>query len=251
MSGLPEIIDDNLELIDGATEADVAWAKVQAAPTTFQPGEKFEYNQTNYVVIGKIIEKLTGKPFSDFVRDRQFSKAKMRQTRFAATEEASAAARPEAAQLYTYVKLLTKDMKTVGVEQSKTLLERKEPWKKLVLPAGGIQTTSADLAKWVIALQKLKLVKKNSLDELWKPQPQKDGTIRGMNKTINGYGLGWPSVRRAAHPGIAATGGARAVIFIYPKDDLTVIVLTNMMGASPEKFADKIASAYMPELKFE
>jgi CubicO group peptidase (beta-lactamase class C family) len=245
MSGLPEIVDDNLRLIDGA-ESDVAWAKVQELPLDFPPGEQFDYTQTNYVLLGKIIEKITGESFSDFVRERQFDKVRMKRTSFAETAGVAANANPQAAQLYTYLTLLTKGTKTIGVERSKVPLARIEPWKEFSLPAGGVQTTSTDLAKWVIALHKLKLLKKNSLERLWKPEPQKDGSYRGFTATINGYGLGWPSIRRSAHPAITPIGGERAAIFIYPEDHLTVIVLTNLLGASPQKFVDKIASIYLP-----
>jgi CubicO group peptidase (beta-lactamase class C family) len=142
-------------------------------------------------------------------------------------------------------------MKTVGVERSAVPFVRHEPWTEIVFPAGGVRTTSTDLAKWAIALQKQKLVNKDSLEQLWKPQPQQDGTYRGFGSTINGYGLGWPSARRAAHPAITPVGGARAAIFIYPEDDLTIVVLTNLMGASPEKFVDKIASLYIPGFAIE
>jgi CubicO group peptidase (beta-lactamase class C family) len=250
MSGLPEIVDDNLRLIDGA-EPDIAWAKVLKLPLDFPPGEKFDYTQTNYVVLGKIIEKLRGESFSNFVRDRQFDKARMKRTSFADTSGVAANASPQVAQLYTYLTLLTQGTKTIGVERSKVPLVRNEPWTESLLPAGGIQTTSTDLAKWVIALQKLKVVKKSSLEQLWKPQPQKDGSYRGFNAMINGYGLGWPSARRSAHPAITPIGGERSAIFIYPEDDLTVIVLTNLLGASPQKFVDQIASAYVPDLIIE
>lgn len=82
MSGLAEISDDNLRLIDGA-EPDAAWAKVQELPLKSSPGTKFAYTQTNYVVMGKIIEKITGKSYADFVRDRQFDAVGMKRTRFA------------------------------------------------------------------------------------------------------------------------------------------------------------------------
>jgi CubicO group peptidase (beta-lactamase class C family) len=243
VSGLPEIVDDNVRTRDGASP-DVAWAKVQELPLKFTPGTKFEYTQTNYVVIGKIVEKITGKRYSDFVRTRQFDPVGMKHTSFAGP----ANIQPRAAPLYTHVTLRIEDMKTVGVERSKVPFLRHEPFSEYVYPAGGIQTTSTDLAKWAIAVQKLKLVDKNSLEQLWKPQTLADGTIRGMNATINGYGLGWPSIRRAAHAPIALTGGARATVFIYPDDDLTIVVLTNLMGAAPEKFVDKIASLYIPDM---
>ncbi|WP_172448482.1 serine hydrolase domain-containing protein [Caulobacter mirabilis] len=245
MSGLPEIADDNLRLLDGAAP-DAAWAKVQALPLKSSPGVKFDYTQTNYVVIGKIIETITGRSYADFVRDRQFDAAGMKRTRFA--EVSGAGARPEAAALYTHLTLRVEGMKTVGVDRSKAPFVRHEPWTEILYPAGGVQTTSTDLAKWTIALQKRRLVNRDGLERLWKPQPQQDGTYRGFGSTITGYGLGWPSIRRADHPAVTPVGGARAAVFIYPEDDLTIVVLTNLMGASPEKFVDKIASLYIPGL---
>lgn len=244
-SGLPEIADDNVRLLDGAAP-DAAWAKVQTLPLKLSPGTKFDYSQTNYVAMGKIIEKITGESYADFVRDRQFDVVGMKRTRFA--DVTGAKARPQAATLYTHLTLRIEGMKTVGVERSKLPFARHEPWTEIVFPAGGVRTTSADLAKWVIALQKQKLVSKDGLQQLWKPQPQADGTYRGFGSTINGYGLGWPSARRADHPAITPVGGARAAIFIYPGDDLSIVVLTNLMGASPEKFVDKIAARYIPGL---
>lgn len=242
-SGLPEIIDDNVRLIDGATP-DAAWAKVQELPLKYAPGEKFDYSQTNYVAMDKIIAKLAGKSFSDFVRDRQFNLAGMKRSGFGDPAHVTA----HTASLYTYLKLQIQGTETVGAERSKDLLSRTELLPEYMRPAGGIKSTATDLAKWAVALQKLKFVNKASLEQLWTPQPQKDGTYRGFDRTINGYGLGWPSARRTAHPAITPVGGARAAMFIYPNDDLTVIVLTNLMGASPQAFIDKIAAIYIPDL---
>lgn len=245
-SGLPEIVDDNLRALDGAPP-EIAWMKVQELPLDFPPGTRFDYTQTNYVAIGKIIEKITGKPFSEFVRERQFDVAGMKQSRYAATSPAQ----PQTAALYTYMTLLTQGTKTVGVERSKVPLLRHEVWSSYWHATGGVQTTSTDLAKWVIALQKLSLINSNSLEQLPKPQRLKDGTSRGFNASVNGYGLGWPTVQRPVHPAIALIGGERAAVFIYPDADLSVIVLTNLMGASPQKFIDRIAALYIPGLGVE
>lgn len=242
-SGLAEIVDDNVRLIDGA-EPDAAWAKVQELPLKFSPGARFSYTQTNYVVIGKIIEKLTSESFSDFVRDRQFKVAGMGRTGFGNAAEIA----PNVASQYTFLRLLTEGTKTVGAERSKALLARHEAWPEYLRPAAGIQATSTDLAAWVIALQKLKLINANNLEQLWTANPLQDGSYGGFSRVINGYALGWPSARRAAHPAFTPVGGERAAMFVYPNDDLTVIVLTNLMGASPQNFIDEIASLYKSDL---
>jgi len=54
---------------DNETEA---WAAVQKMPLQFAPGVRFSYNQTNYLLLGKIIHSLSGKSFPDFIAERQF-----------------------------------------------------------------------------------------------------------------------------------------------------------------------------------
>lgn len=243
MAGLPDIIDDNTRLLDGASPAQ-AWDKVQKLPLKFAPGTQYAYSQTGYVLLGRIIEKLAGQPFADFVRERQFKPARMTSTRLGQGTDGS----PQLATLYTFLRLRVEDMKTVGAVREPQRFERHESWPDYLHPAGGVQSTATELAAWVMALQAHRLVSAESLAQLWRPQALPDGSYRGFSKTINGYGLGWPVVRRPMHPAIAPVGGARAALFIYPNDDLTVIVLTNLMGASPERFVDRIASIYVPGL---
>jgi CubicO group peptidase (beta-lactamase class C family) len=78
-SGLPDIWDNDARQID---YDDVAWAKVLGMPVQFAPGERFQYTQTNYILLGKIINKLSGEPFTDFIRDRQFNVVGMPHTGF-------------------------------------------------------------------------------------------------------------------------------------------------------------------------
>jgi hypothetical protein len=43
---------------------------------------------------------------------------------------------------------------------------------------------------------------------------------------------------------VASIGGGRAAIVVYPEDDITVILLTNLTGCAPEEMADVIAGYY-------
>jgi len=71
VSGLPNIIDSKENPIGDGSDAS-AWATVKTLPLEFPAGERFKYNQTGYVIIGKIIDKLSGQPFARFIEDRQF-----------------------------------------------------------------------------------------------------------------------------------------------------------------------------------
>ena len=84
-SGLPEIMaygaDSSVGLV--AADEDAAWAVVHAAPMEFEPGRGYNYVQTNYALLGKVIDRLSGKPFVDFIAERQFDVAGMIHTRYA------------------------------------------------------------------------------------------------------------------------------------------------------------------------
>jgi CubicO group peptidase (beta-lactamase class C family) len=76
-----------------------------------------------------------------------------------------------------------------------------------------------------------------------------NGKTEGFGNLLNGYAIGWFAVTRPNHPAVASVGGGRSAIFIYPKENLSIIVLTNLQGASPENFIDDIAKYYFDKNK--
>jgi CubicO group peptidase (beta-lactamase class C family) len=116
--------------------------------------------------------------------------------------------------------------------------------------AAGVQSTATDLANWIIALKSGKLLKDPaSIDLMWKPAILANGKIGGFNRLTNGYALGWPTITREEHPAVGPVGGGRSALFVYLKDDLSIVVLSNLMQGNPDQFIDEIAGYYMPEMK--
>lgn len=67
------------------------------------------------------------------------------------------------------------------------------------------------------------------------------------NGTEGKWAAGWPVLDSS--PGnrqVAGIGGGRAAFVVYPDDRLAIIVLTNLVGASPEGFIPEIAGFYKP-----
>ena len=236
-SGLPDVWDNNSQLID--IDEDEAWQKVLKAPVNAQPGEQFQYVQTNYVLLGKVIDKLTGMPFTEFIRQRQFRPAGMTQTGFGDDHDIV----PNLSGSYTFRRVIHK---TVVV--SDTLQKAILDWPKYLWTAVGLNTTAKELADWTIKLQDGTLLNKKSLSTLWAPGLLKDGSHQGFSPTLDGYALGWPVSSRKEHPVAGPTGGGRAAFFIYREDDLTVIVLTNRIFSAPQSYIDGIAHFYIPDL---
>ena len=238
-SGLPDMEDED-EQIFGHGEEKAAMTQVKQLPVGFKPGEKFRYNQTGYVLLGQIITKLSGMHFTRFIEERQFEVAGMKLTRFGDSYDVI----PNYAGAYT----MTRQVGDQFVRNSKPGVAYIQ-FPLFYRTAAGILSTSRDMANWIIALKSGKLLKEQaSIDLLWTPAMLNNGKIGGFNRLTNGYALGWPTVTRDEHPAVGPVGGGRSALFVYLKDDLSIVVLTNLMGGNPDQFIDEIAGYYMPDM---
>lgn len=222
-SGLPNIVDES-GLVGGGTDAE-AWARVQALPMDAAPGAGFAYNQTNYVLLARIIEKASGQPFDQFFAERQFRPASMTRARFGDGYDIV----PGRASVYIRQRAGRPD----GVYH----------WIDDISPStragAGLYTTADDLAQWIIALEDGRLLAKDSsLDRLWRADILNDGKP-------NIWAMGWPILGGTSRRAVGGIGGGRSAFFVYPDDDVAVIVMTNMVGANPQIMIDTIAGHYI------
>lgn len=225
-SGLPDIIGQQTWQVAAASNWDAAWRQVQTAPLDFAPGERFRYNQTNYLLLGKIIDQLSGQPFTQFMRQRQFDAAGMRHTSFGDMQDVI----PGKAPSYR----LDAD--------GKTFKAMVDDFPAFLRAGAGINTSAENLAHWIIALQKGQLLSPAGLASLWQPGRLNDGRVAP-------WAQGWPVIRAKEYRTVAGMGGARSAFYVYPDHDLAVVILTNLAGAAPEKMIDIVASHYLPGLK--
>ncbi|MBC8988418.1 beta-lactamase family protein [Pedobacter sp. N36a] len=232
-SGIPDFLDiKNGGYIDGLT-FNKAWLRIHERPLEFIPGEKTSYNQTNYVLLGQVIERLSGMKFEEFVRDRQFIPAGMSLTNFGDSKDVISNKAP------TYAH--SRETKGTFVK-GKTLERTWEEFPELRATAG-INTTAEELGKWIIALQTKRLLKdRNSLNLMWSPR-------KLNNKSYGRWALGWVAKRNLTPKAVASIGGSRSWFYIYPDHDLAVVVLTNLKSDGPENLAPEVAGFYYPELK--
>jgi CubicO group peptidase (beta-lactamase class C family) len=197
-------------------------------PLNFAPGKKWAYSNTGYVLLGMVIEKVTGKPFSAFLAERMFQPLAM-----AATQHYE----PGGIVSNRAVGYLWLAPGGLGnAEMFKYMMSNRGD--------GGILSTVGDLAKWETALSSGRLLNSNNLEAMWSPARLTDGSACN-------YGLGWflknvNGHRHVFHPGGSA--GAATIISRYPDDHLTTILLANGGGAYPEGLDLGIARILIPEL---
>lgn len=234
-SGLPDIMGNGVSII-ADKDAKAAWQAVKQKPLEFIANTEFRYNQTNYLLLGKIINNVSGQSFSEYIKDHQLRKVGMKRTEsagFAHFEDVI----PHQARGYTYD--ITGELTTVYAQ-----------FPPFLRATAGMSSNAKEIAMWSIALQKGALFNKaTSLATLWSPAVLNNGNTVGFGHVLNGYALGWQVMDRKTHPAVASIGGNRSALVIYPKDNLSIVVLTNLMGAAPEEFIDEVASFYLSDMQ--
>ncbi len=144
---------------------------------------------------------------------------------------------PNKTQSYGYVRKI--DGQLLSEDKLTNAYEEFPPFRRT---ASGMNSTADDMAHWVIALQQGKLLKtKAALNTLWTAGMYKNGSPTQ-------WAIGWVTKPRPKHRAVITTGGGRSALFVYPDDDLAVVVLTNLAGSFPEEFMDELAGYYNPEI---
>ncbi|KAB8061288.1 serine hydrolase [Janthinobacterium sp. FT14W] len=227
-SGLPDVLDQRSGKLVGPQpdDADAAWKAVLALPVEARPGERYRYNQTNYVLLAQLIERQGGQPFTEFVQRRQFDVAGMRHSGFGDAKDVVA----------------NKASSYVLNRGGKGYRNVIEDFPVFMRAGAGINSNAGELANWLIALQSGRLLAPASLERLWQPTSLNDGKP-------GAWALGWPTIGRDGHRAVAGIGGARSAFYVYPDDDLAVIILSNLAGGQPEQLIDTVAGFYVPALR--
>lgn len=229
VSGLPDIVDPRTGEMLAANETD-AWTIVRQKDLAFTPRTRSQYNQTNYLLLGRIIETLSGETFPDFISKHQFAVVPMPTTGFGDSRDVV----PGKSQSYRF---------DYSAGPQGTLRPVYETFSPGLRPGAGINTTANDLAAWLVALTDGKLIRPDTgLKALWSAPRLLDGTPAA-------WALGWPLRKRKDVVIPSGQGGGRSTFSVYPDQKVAVVVLTNLSGANPEDFLDNIAQLYAPSIR--
>lgn len=180
-------------------------------PMEFAPGASWNYNNSGYVLLGAIIEKVSEEGYADFIKKHITEPLGLENTRY---EDASLV--PNRASGY--------------MEATKENFVN-APYLSMTQPfsAGSLISTVGDLAAWNEALVSGKLISKQSYEQMTRGFVLTDGELFPY-----GFGLGLAQLR--GQPMIAHSGGIHgfsAYGLWFPKEQLYVAVLTNSNGYMP------------------
>lgn len=240
-SGIPDIVVDQCSLKLIANTRAEALKKLAGMPVLSKPGETWSYNQTGYVLLGMIVEKISGMTFEEFLGQRFFRPLGMTSTRYGDAREIV----PGRASLYTRIESCDENGPKLGDR-----IYSAQPaylYPSYLHTGAGINTTVEDLVKWNLALDEEKVLKRATLDQMWAAARLADGQVFRFGGTA-GYAHGWVVDDRPGHKSVGHSGGGSTAYWRFLDDKLTVIVLTNCQGSDPDSLAQGVAALYIPEL---
>ncbi|MDQ6930151.1 MAG: beta-lactamase family protein [Candidatus Eremiobacteraeota bacterium] len=197
------------------------------APLHFAPGTQWEYSNTNYIALGRVVEIVSGQPFEKYVRQHLFMKAGMGES---STIDHEARIKDMARSYWR------------GRKNDQPLAPAPPLGGTWAGPAGFIVSSAGDLAKWDVALQSGKIISASDFALMTTPPTLGNGRA-------GDYGMGWwiDKVRehqRFDHDG--DTFGFSSSNWIFPGDDLCIIVLQNEPNDAAARSARKIFDTLYP-----
>ena len=212
-SGIPDNLDtSSVKDVTSTAPLEQMIADAKTLPLNSQPGEQFSYENLDYVLLGKIIEAVSGQSYEAFLQQNIFDPLKMSNTGYDHNQT---------------------DLAIGYLDQSATA-DPLNMW--LMFSAAGLYSTVEDLYRWDQALNTNELLSQKTTDLMFTSYVQSD-------RDGYGYGYGWyisldkPLIQK--HPGHG--NGFDTTIRRYVDDKVTMIILTNREDNPMPTIADSIA----------
>lgn len=201
-TGIPDYINQDSitkEELNAPNLKEAIFNKIENYNSLFEPNSQYAYSNSNYYLLGGIIEKITKKSYSENIEKRIINKIGLKNT------------------FYPKEGVKTINNESYSYIYSGSSWEKIDEWKNdIAYAAGAIVSTPSDLTNFMRALFQGKLVKKNSLEEM---------------KTLkDSYGMAliqFPFGERRFYGHTGGIESFRAVVGYYPTEDLGISLIVN------------------------
>jgi CubicO group peptidase (beta-lactamase class C family) len=198
-SGLPDMapLSDYKDLPE-----EEAKIKIFEQDLKFTSGEKYDYNQTGFYLIQKIIENVTDKDLATYIRENQFSRNK--HTFFSSDSRDIV--------LHRVTPYFAFDKGTLMIDHS--YLQGNYAHSK-----NGLNITLDEFIDWDTQLREHKLLGKATMDSMWRRFPYSQSNKK--------FTYGWDNFNVNQHVSYGFTGSLCTAYRIFPKDKLSILFLSN------------------------
>ncbi|WP_343664980.1 serine hydrolase domain-containing protein [Chryseobacterium mucoviscidosis] len=182
----------------------------------FEPGSKHEYSNSNYILLGFILEKIYKKPYAVLLKDKITKPLKLTLTEVGGKIDLS----KDQAKAYQYI--------------NGTYVASSETDMSIPIGAGNIISTPRDLLTFILGLENGKLVKKSSLEK--------------MKTFVDDYGYGLVKVPFGNYSGFGHTGGIdnfSSALFYFPDLKIATAFSTNQSEMDTNDISIKMIETAM------
>ena len=227
------------EEIPQISDAGVLALMEQQKGTKFPPGTKWEYSNSGYCVLAMVVEKISGMPFADFLRQRIFAPLKM-----------------DGTVAHVYGKDRVANRAYGYTNDAGAWLETDQSPTSATLGDGGIYTSLDDMIKWDDALRNHTLLSAAEMQPAITPEttatvsPENvDDLPPAAGAQPLAYGFGWfldPYRGHARMWHYGSSIGFHTMIQRFTDDNLTIIILSNRSDLDLSALAAKVADLYFP-----
>ena len=183
-------------------------------PLQFEPGSKFEYSNSNYILLGLIIEQTSGQTYGQYIEEQIFKPLAMNNSGF------------------EYPDRSYENFALGYVIENDEITRAKSRVMSNGHASGALYSTVRDMYLWDRALYTTKLIGRDGLDKMFEP-------FKGD------YGYGWVIDRLCDRKTIrhgSDSDGYRTNMTRFPDDDVCIIIFSNLENALETKISEDVAA---------
>ena len=218
----------------------------------YEPGSEARYSNSEYIILGYLIQKVTGRSFEAAVTELVLEPAGMEEAGFGDRELGAEDEVFGTLRLFSWMGLA---MRMMIDEGDKNRYEGTTLWLNRVnvrwSPAGGLKGSLHDMVRFLQATHRLELYDEATYERfMFTPPVDVDTTFSKFDRVR--FGIGWYHLEDRGevfyqHQGIGP--GFRNIIRLYPGYDLSFVILTNQTGTDIDAWADRVFEAIKEELE--
>ena len=212
-----------------AMELDELMAWFKDRPLDFTPGDRFNYSNSGYAVLTKIIETVSDLSYADYLQQHIFEPLEMTNSGY----DRAQTILPNRAAGYTF---------TGESYQNVDFIDMSLP-----SGAGGLYSTVEDLNKWSRSLYTDAILSQASVDAMFAPTIKV--TTDDEDEQVY-YGYGWMRNTEYKRDRVSHGGGVEGFLTHfarYPHDRVTIVVLSNLQTSSITKIEQDLAAIVFDE----
>lgn len=206
---LTELLDEEFNEENQILDSDVYEIVKRADSTYFTPGSIFKYSDTGYIILGLVVEEVSGMKLSDFMKENIFMPLSMDNT-----------------VLFDKTLNMSINNRAYGTDSDgKKYIIKDQSYSSATRGDGSVYSSLEDLYKWDQALYSDKLVSKETMQEAYTPP-------KHLNSLYENYTCGWIFRKNGedqleqVHAG--STQGFSTIYFRIPEKQQAIIILSNM-----------------------